>query len=167
MVEKLRKNVSYSVESSGLDKLIFDGGELIFRHRSENYVISNLDLRLANYEFRTYFKDEKDEKDKYVNKIQYPVYHISGKFSEEGCGNFLGILRPKISRDNAFLLCKGINEVHIYVETIEGYFEGKDIQRTNSGLVFGMHECVKKETIDTDFYVHLKGQSEGASLFKR
>lgn len=131
---KLRGVLEYSVEESGLSKLVFDGSSVTLHHSNRPFRIENLELRQD-----TYISEMQVSETEY-DRLVCPVYMIRGTFVPEQAGFIRGVIRPYVSRNLHRIVRNIPPEFHFYMAEFEAYEAGVSLEMRNGILNAGVIE---------------------------
>ena len=148
---KLSKVRKYSLEESGLTKLIFDE--------------DSVDLCQNDFPFRISLRINLDEYvcNSQVSETEYerlicPVYMLEGRFVDFS-GSIYGVIRPARLRNSVHpVLMPNIPpEFHYYIDSSEGYEVGRSLFLENERLICGLIDCkmIDRDDINSKFNVNL------------
>ena len=140
---KLRIERKYSIEDSGLSKLVFGRNRVTLTQNSSPLII-NLELKLDYYpiDYRISSRE--------FQRFIYPFYMLFGIF-DNGC--IYGVIRNQLveNKKSRFLIAITPIEFHFYLENFGESKKGKSIVFKDGRLICGLKDSAKIDAIQIDY----------------
>lgn len=150
-----RESREYSIESSGLTKLVFDKSLLRLVRDKSFSEITDIKLKTGVYVFKHKISEEE------YNQLTCPVYMLQGNISNPH-GRIFGVIRPSINKGICEVVLELPPEFHFYIDQKYERSIGRSVNFHGNRLVCKLmkqEEEIEREAIGPNFTVILSTDS--------